>query len=110
MWDKTRVIWAISEVVVLIAFFIIFFAIAIWLSAVPLNELPPYLANISLPRNCPAVTFNHGQVLCWGPGTLKAHPVQFGLTVLALVACWAYLAFTKRTGRGFYKKDENKNA
>jgi hypothetical protein len=110
MWDKTRVIWATSEIVVLLAFFVIFFAIAMWLSAIPLNELPLHLANIPLPRDCPAVTINHGQVLCWGPGTLKAHPVRFGFTILALVACWAYLVFTKRTGRGFYKKGATKNA
>ena len=102
--------WAISEVVAVFTFLILFFRIAIWLSAIPLDELSPDLKNVPLPKDCSAVTFNHGQVLCWGPGTLKAHPVQFGFTVLVLVACWAYLVFTKRTGRGFYKKDENKNA
>ena len=110
MWAKQKMFWGVLQVVVVLTMFALFIILAPWFAAVPISDLSPDLAATPLPNGCPAVTVNHGQVHCQWLGTVGEHPVKFSLVVFAFIACWGFLVFTGRTGRGFSLRGGGKHA
>jgi hypothetical protein len=95
-----KVCWSVAQVVVILCALFTFFVFAPWLGALPLAEGSPEVIA-SLPSGCPAFTVNHGQYHCFWYGTRSQNPIGFLLCASLLFSCWAFLIFTRITGRGF---------
>ena len=95
--------WFCAQVVLSVAFMLVFFAWAPWLGARPVSDAPADVAA-TLPADCPAVTVSHGNYSCFSLGTVRSNPFGFASLTALFAALFGALLYIGRSGRGWSPK------
>jgi hypothetical protein len=101
-----RIAWHITQVVVAITMFLLFFTWIPWLASEPIAQVSARIAA-QMPPGCPAVFGNHGHYSCFWPGLIRDHQLKFAALTLGLAGCWAFFVAPVLNWRRFlFRKPE----
>ena len=100
MQVSARFWWTAAEIMLAVAFMLVFFAWAPWLGAQPLSEIPADIVA-TMPDSCPAVTGSHGTYSCFINGTIRSNPTGFALHTALLAGLFGAFLFISLSGLGW---------